>query len=89
MSTPPTKTTSKRELFQWLANVFQEDLAGMSETRTRSSIPNWDSMGTLLLIAELDERLAVTLTEDDLKGFVSVGDIVALLEQKQITIEDQ
>ena len=79
---------SKQELFGWLAGVFQEEAASITEDRARQSIPTWDSMGTLLLIAELDDRLQVTLTEDDLKELSSIKDIVEALRKKQVEVVD-
>lgn len=83
-----SQTVSKRQLFEWLAGVFQEDPSSITLERARDTIPTWDSMGTLLLIAELDDRLHVTLTEDDLKGLSSVKDIVDALRNKQVEVTD-
>jgi acyl carrier protein len=83
-----SQTVSKRQLFDWLAGVFQEDPASITIDRARETIPTWDSMGTLLLIAELDDRLQVTLTEDDLKGLASVRDIVDAIRNKQVEVTD-
>jgi acyl carrier protein len=83
-----SQTVSKRQLFEWLAGVFQEDPGSITLDRTRETIPTWDSMGTLLLIAELDDRLQVTLTEDDLKGLSSVRDIVEAIRNKQVEVTD-
>jgi acyl carrier protein len=81
-------TTKKKQLLQWLEGIFQEPEGSIDENRSRASIANWDSMGTLLLIAELDEKLHVTLTEDELKSLASVSDLVATLRSKQISLED-
>lgn len=78
----------RQQLLQALATAFQESPDALVEDRTRDSIVAWDSMGTLMLIAELDERLHLTVEEEELKKLTSVGDIFTLLRQKQITIED-
>lgn len=78
----------RQELLQWLASVFQESADKLDESRSRESIKTWDSMGTLMLMAELDERLHLTLDEGELKGLTSIGDLFALLRKKQIAIED-
>lgn len=41
-----------------------------------ADIKGWDSMGVLLLMAELDDRLGITLSADVLAGLKSVKDIV-------------
>ncbi|HEY0705190.1 MAG TPA: acyl carrier protein [Polyangia bacterium] len=78
----------KADLQQWLGGVFQEDPASLGLDRARATIPTWDSMGTLLLIAELDEKLKVTLSEDELKELTSIGDIVAVLSRKGVAVVD-
>ena len=80
--------TTKQQLFQWLATAFQTDVGSVSETSSRQSFANWDSMGNLLLIAELDEKLHVTFDEEELKGLTSVADIIALLRTKDVEIAD-
>lgn len=41
-----------------------------------ADIKGWDSMGVLLLMAELDDRLGITLAPDVLANLKSVKDIV-------------
>ncbi len=83
-----TTSIKRQQLLQALSTVFQESPESLVESRTRDSIGTWDSMATLMLIAELDERLHLTVEEEELKKLTSIGDIFALLHQKQITIED-
>ncbi len=78
----------KAELKEWLASVFQEEAANLPDDRARASIPTWDSMGTLLLIAELDDKLKITLTEDELKELASIGDIIKALGKKGVEVVD-
>ncbi len=83
-----TTSIKRQQLLQALSTVFQESPESLVESRTRDSIGTWDSMATLMLIAELDERLHLTVEEEELKKLTSIGDIFALLRQKQITIDD-
>lgn len=83
-----TTSIKRQQLLQALSTVFQESPESLVESRTRDSIGTWDSMATLMLIAELDERLHLTMEEEELKKLTSIGDIFALLRQKQITIDD-
>ena len=82
------QTVKKGQLLEWLGGVFQEDPSNLTLDRARSTIPTWDSMGTLLLIAELDEKLQITLSEDELKELTSIGDIVAVLARKGVALAD-
>ncbi len=42
-------------------------------------VPGWDSMGVLLLMAEMDERFGITLNEATLSHLKVVKDIVAIV----------
>lgn len=83
-----TTSIKRQQLLETLAGVFQEPAGSLDESRTRDSIATWDSMATLMLIAELDERLHLTVEEEELKKLTSIGDIFSLLRQKQVAIED-
>lgn len=39
----------------------------------------WDSMGVLLLMAELDERFGIILEEETISSFAKVSDILKIL----------
>ncbi len=39
----------------------------------------WDSMGVLLLMAELDERFGIILEEETIGSFATVSDILKIL----------
>jgi acyl carrier protein len=82
------RSIKKRDLFLWLETIFEEPAGSIDERRDRRSIPNWDSMGTLLLIAELDEKLDVMLDADELAGLTSVTDLLATLRSRDIALED-
>jgi acetyltransferase-like isoleucine patch superfamily enzyme len=46
-------------------------------------INEWDSLGALRLIVALEERLGVSLTDDDLKSVRSIGELVRRVESAQ------
>lgn len=52
---------STQEALEVMANAFNEPIEKLLPETPRASIPGWDSMGALLLIAELDERLGLEL----------------------------
>lgn len=53
---------------------FQEAQAIAAETEL-DSLPEWDSLATLGVILMCDTEYGVTITGDDLKNCVTVGDI--------------
>ena len=50
-----------QEALDMMADAFSEPVAELQPERLRESIPGWDSMGALMLMAELDERLGLVL----------------------------
>jgi len=47
----------------------------------RDSIPGWDSMGALMLIAELDERFGIELSAEASRQMRSVQHVLDFLAQ--------
>lgn len=81
-----SNTVTQADLFTWLARAFQVDASELTLDRTRESLPTWDSMGTLLLIAELDENLHLTFSAEELQDLASIADLVALLRKKGVEV---
>jgi acyl carrier protein len=65
-------------LVEDLLNIDQGSLTG--ETRL-VNLPAWDSMGVLLLMAEMDERFGITLNETTLANLRSTADIVDIVRR--------
>ena len=70
------------ETIEWLASMFDEPVANMSEATSRESIAGWDSMGTLTLMAEMDEKFDIQLDEKDIQSLRSIGDLLSFLEAR-------
>jgi acyl carrier protein len=70
---------NREEAVSWLAGVFDEPKQNVTESTARESIAGWDSLGTLTLMAEMDEKFDVQLSEQEVTGFTSIGDVVELL----------
>jgi acyl carrier protein len=52
-----------------------------------ADIKGWDSMAVLLLMAELDEQLGITLSQDTLKNLKTVQDIVNVVKDANLLLE--
>lgn len=50
-----------QEALEMMADAFNEPLENLRPDTPRDLIPGWDSMGALMLIAELDERFGLEL----------------------------
>ena len=75
----PTMKTD--EALNWIAEVFEEAPGRIGATTKRSEIPGWDSLGTLSLIAALDEKFDIHLDENEIDAMASVQDIFAVLRR--------
>ena len=72
---------NSQEALDWICQTFEEPLGRIGPTTLREEIPGWDSLGTLSLLAALDERLDIHLSEQDIEGLQSVKDILELLRR--------
>ena len=69
------------DALSWISEVFEESPGRISAATPRLDIPGWDSLGTLSLIAALDERFDIHLSEQDIEGMQCVGDIFEILRR--------
>ena len=70
-----------------LADAFNEPLESVTPETPRDSLPGWDSMGALMLIAELDERFGIELTAEVSKNMVKVSDALDFLRERGVLTE--
>ncbi len=70
-----------QDAVNWIAEVFEEPAGRITADTLRKEIPGWDSLGTLSLIAGLDERFDVHLSETDIEGMQRVSDILDILRR--------
>lgn len=74
------RTLTTRQALEMMADAFNEPIENLMPDTPRDSIPGWDSMGALMLIAELDERLGLELQAEvsrDMKRVQHVLDFLA------------
>lgn len=70
-----------QEALAWVAEVFEDSPARIAPNTLRSDIAGWDSLGTLSLIAGLDERFDIHLSEEDIEAMKSVADLLEILRR--------
>ncbi len=75
------------DALSWLSEVFEEAPGRIGAATLRKDIPGWDSLGTLSLIAALDERFDIHLSEQEIEGMQSVGDVLEILRRNS-ALED-
>lgn len=67
------------EALVWVAEMFEEPRENIQENTPREDIAAWDSLGQLVLMAKLDERFGIRLTQADLRSLQSVRAILDVL----------
>ena len=63
-----------------LHTVF-ETTSPISANTTQADIAEWDSIGHLNLILELEDKFKVSLTTEDILAIKSVNDIIIVLSK--------
>ena len=66
-----------------LALELQADPNALAAETRLEDIPEYDSMGRLVVLAMLDGHYGVLVSAEELETCVSVGDLAALVEAKQ------
>jgi acyl carrier protein len=64
-----------------MAEAFQVPASELTPERTRDTLPDWDSMGALMLMAEIDERFGVELTADESRAMTRIADVLEFLRR--------
>lgn len=67
-------------MFEILKDLFELD--AVDETCSQQTCENWDSMGQLNLVVELESAFGVTLEPEEIGDMKSFKDIVRILKSK-------
>jgi acyl carrier protein len=70
-----------QEALNWIAEVFEEPAGRITAATERKAIPGWDSLGTLSLIAALDEKFDIHVDEQEIEAMAKVEDVFAVLRR--------
>lgn len=69
-----------KKFLAWCADIFNEPVEELSLATLRDDLEGWDSMGALLLLADLDEIHDIQLGEGELNKLETLGDIAKLID---------
>ncbi len=72
---------SEREKLALLEDMLELDEGDLTVDKELADIDEYDSMAKLSLIVLMEDEFNVKLTGDMIKRFVTVGDIVALMNK--------
>ena len=70
-----------QKALQWLTDIFSVKNRVVGIDDTRDSLAEWDSLGSLLLLAALEEDHRIVLSADDLEQMTAVRQICELLDK--------
>lgn len=68
-----------QEATTWIARLFQESVERLTPETPRDAVPAWDSLGELTLMADMDEKFGIVLTDSQLRAMTRVDDILQVL----------
>ena len=70
-----------QKALEWLTETLSVRGRVLTLEDTRDTVPEWDSLGDLLLLSMLDEQLGIVLDADEIAALKSVKAITALMEK--------
>ena len=73
----------KEKVLEIIQDQFKPDIRINTETQP-SDVDGWNSLGHLQLIVRLEQELNLSFELDELIEMQSVGDIVRIVEQRQL-----
>ena len=72
---------TNQEKIALLEETLEIDEGTLTEDMLLEDVEGYDSMAKLSLIVMMDDEFGVKLTGDMIKGFQTVGDILAVMEE--------
>ncbi len=72
---------TSQEAVDWVCEIFEEAPGALQPETPREEVPLWDSMGVLALMAGMDEKFGIMVTDADIKAMHKVDDILAVLRR--------
>jgi len=72
---------TEREKLALLEDMLELDEGDLTVDKALDDIDEYDSMAKLSLIVLMEDEFGVKLTGDVIKGFETVGDIVAMMNK--------
>ncbi|PYM13307.1 MAG: hypothetical protein DME18_09350 [Verrucomicrobia bacterium] len=72
---------TQEEALHWIAELFEEPRENITPETDRKAIPAWDSLGVLTLMAALDEKFNIILSDKDVRGMEKVADLLQILRR--------
>ncbi len=68
------------DLLMTISDILEED--EISHTDVLQDFENWDSLTVLSIVAMLDANYGINITAQDLRQYVTVGDLIASISSQ-------
>lgn len=78
---------STGEILKVIAEAINEPQDDVRPEVELENLPGWDSMGVLLVMAELDELFGIVLDQETLSSFSQVSDVLKVLKEEGAVAE--
>jgi acyl carrier protein len=75
------------KLIDCFAQTFSIDRSAITPKLAYQSIPQWDSVGHMALVAEIENTFNVTFDTDDIIGMSDVSKAVEILRKHGVTLD--
>lgn len=75
-----TKATPE-SLNQIVSKILLLDETEINDQTSRKDVKTWDSMAHLLLVTEVESAFGIMMSDDDISGIMTVGDIRTILRK--------
>ncbi len=75
---------SEEQLFRVFADVLNVEIASVTEALSPETFPNWDSLATVNLVAELEQAFGVQFDILEIVAFDNVGIVKSILMEKGV-----
>jgi acyl carrier protein len=70
------------EFLNEICDVLGRDSDSLSPEDTPKTVKEWDSMGHLSMIATIDEVLEVSVEDEEMRNFQSIGEMLDRLRSR-------
>lgn len=78
------KNLIENKLTEIFREVFNDSALVLKEDMTANDVENWDSLTHMMMIAKVEESFGVKFRLKELNKLKKVGDIIAVLSEKEI-----
>ncbi|PYV83334.1 MAG: hypothetical protein DMG05_26275 [Acidobacteria bacterium] len=72
-----------QKALEWLADVLGVNGRTLTIDDTRTTVREWDSLGSLLLLSRLEEDHGIVISADEIEEMDSIKEICDILERKR------